>query len=214
MYSLSQFTEEDQSRVMEFMHANPFALLCGSDRNNHPVATQVPVFIDRRGDQLFLSGHMMRKTDHHLGFEFNPNVLAVFTGPHTYVSASWYQDKRSASTWNYMSVHAHGKLSFLGHTELIDVLKRTTNHFENNPYSGANFDDIPRADVEQMAKAIVAFEVEVTSLKNVFKLSQNKNRDDYTSVVEHLGPAGGDSEKIAGEMVKREKELFDSGAKK
>lgn len=208
MYSLSQFTEKDQIRVIEFMHANPFAFLCGSDKNNHPVATQVPLFIDRRGDQLFLSGHMMRKTDHHLAFEFNPQVLAVFTGAHTYVSASWYDDKKQASTWNYMSVHASGKLRFLGHDELISVLKRTTNHFENNPYSGANFDDISREDIEHMARAIVAFEVEVNELKNVFKLSQNKNREDYSHVVQKLSASAGDGEKIAAEMIRREDELF------
>ena len=208
MYSLSQFTEKDQSLVLEFMHANPFAVLCGSDQHHHPVATQIPVFIDRRDDRLFLSGHMMRRTDHHLAFETNPHVLAIFTGPHAYVSASWYEQKNAVSTWNYMSVHAHGNLKFLGHDELIHVLKRTTNHFEGNPYSGANFDDIPREDIEKMAKAIIAFEVEVTELKNVFKLSQNKNKTDYAHVVENLGASPGDGEKLAAEMTRREEGLF------
>ena len=98
--------------------------MCGCDADNNPVATQVPVFIDEKEDKLFLSGHIMRNTDHHKAFEQNPNVLAVFTGPHTYVSASWYSDKQQASTWNYMSVHAKGKLKFLEEQALLDVLKR------------------------------------------------------------------------------------------
>ena len=208
MYNLSQFTETDQSRVIDFMHAHPFALLCGADAAGQPVATQIPVFIDRRGDKVVLSGHMMRKTDHHLAFESNPKALAVFTGAHTYVSASWYEDKQSASTWNYMSVHAVGRLRFLGHDELLQVLKRTTDHYENNPYSGANFDDIPMADIEKMSKAIIAFEMEVETLKNVFKLSQNKDEKTYSTVVAKLAEQPGDSEIIAHEMMKRSDELF------
>ncbi|RYY54349.1 MAG: hypothetical protein EOO09_14600 [Chitinophagaceae bacterium] len=207
MYSLPYFTDQDQARVMEFIHAHPFAFLCGADKQNQPVATQIPVFIDQRGDQLFLSGHMMRKTDHHLAFEHNPHVLAVFTGPHTYVSASWYEKGNTASTWNYMSVHARGELRFLGHEELLHILRRTTDHFEQ-PGSGANFKDLSTDYVESLSKAIVAFEVEVKELKNTFKLSQNHEEKTYGAIVEQLSAQPGDAKLVADEMVKRSGELF------
>ena len=143
MYNLPYFKEKDQQVVLDFIHQHPFAFLTGCSEDGKPVATQVPVFIDEREGKLFLSGHVMKNTDHHKAFLFNPNVLAVFSGPHTYVSASWYEKKEQASTWNYISVHARGLMKFLDEQALLDVLKRTTNHFENNPFSGANFEDLP-----------------------------------------------------------------------
>ena len=108
---------------MDFVRSHPFAFLAGCDAEQKPVATQIPVFIDQRDGKIFLSGHMMRKTDHHLAFAKNPHVLVVFTGAHTYVSASWYADKKQASTWNYMSVHFKGLLTFLDEKALLSVLK-------------------------------------------------------------------------------------------
>ena len=177
-------------------------------RLNNPVATQVPVFIDEKGDKLFLSGHIMKNTDHHKAFLHNPNVLAVFTGAHTYVSASWYSDKQQASTWNYISVHAKGKLKFLEEGALLDVLKRTTNHFENNPHSGSNFEDLSQDYVQRLVNAIVAFEVEVNQIENVFKLSQNRDEKSYHNIIGKLEDQGGDGKEIAAEMKRRSSQLY------
>jgi transcriptional regulator len=153
---------------------------------------------------------MMKNTDHQKAFLFNPNVLVVFTGPHTYVSASWYENKQQGSTWNYMSVHAKGTLTFLDEQALRDVLKRTTNHFENNPHSGANFKDIPEEYVERMVKAIVAFEIEVNEMDNVFKLSQNRDEKSYDTIASKLKMKDGDAKEIAELMEKRKSQVFPS----
>jgi transcriptional regulator len=211
MYSLPYFKEQEQETVLRFIKENPFAFLCGCDAANKPVATQVPVFIDEKEGKLFLSGHIMKNTDHHKAFLHNPNVLAVFSGAHTYVSASWYSDKKQASTWNYISVHARGVLKFLDHQALLDVLKRTTNHFENNPYSGSNFEDLPAEYVERLAKAIIAFEVEVQQVDNVFKLSQNRDEKSYHNIIGKLESQNADGKKIADEMGKRTSQLFKEG---
>jgi len=208
MYNLPYFKEKDQQVVLDFIRQHPFAFIAGCSEDGKPVATQIPVFIDERDGKLFLSGHMMRNTDHHKAFLYNPNVLAVFTGAHTYVSASWYEDKKQGSTWNYMSVHAKGGLKFLDDQALLNVLKRTTNHFENNPYSGANFEDLPEEYVHSMAKAIVAFEVEVLQIENVFKLSQNRDEKSYHNIMEKLNAQDADGKYIAGEMKQRTSQLF------
>jgi transcriptional regulator len=143
MYNLPDFKETDRHRVLDFVRSHPFAFICGCDAGNKPVATQVPCFIEEKEGKLYLSGHIMKNTDHHKAFLHNPNILAVFTGAHTYVSASWYSEPQTASTWNYMSVHAKGKLSFLDEAALLEVLKHTTNHFENDPHSPANFEHLP-----------------------------------------------------------------------
>ena len=208
MYNLPYFKEKDQQVVLDFIHQHPFAFIAGCSEDGKPVATQIPVFIDEREGKLFLSGHMMRNTDHHKAFEHNPNVLAVFTGAHTYVSASWYEDKKQGSTWNYMSVHAKGVLKFLDEHALLDVLKRTTNHFENNPYSGANFEDLSAEYVNRMAKAIIAFEVEILQMDNVFKLSQNRDEKSYHTIMEKLEAQDAAGKYIAGEMKQRTSQLF------
>ncbi len=211
MYNLPYFKEKDQQVVLDFIHQHPFAFLAGCSEDGKPVATQVPVFIDELEGKLFLSGHIMKNTDHHKAFLINPNVLAVFSGPHTYVSASWYDKKEQASTWNYMSVHAKGQLKFLDEQALLDVLKRTTNHFENNPYSGANFEDLPEEYVQRLSKAIIAFEVEVQELDNVFKLSQNHNEKTYHNIMEKLNGHDTDGKRIADEMKQRTSQLFKEG---
>src|SRR5580692_303854 len=132
MYSLPYFKEKDYALVKQFMKDNPFVILSGCDANHHPVATHVPLLIEDAGESLYLKGHVMRQTDHHRAFLQNPNVLAIFNGPHSYVSASWYTEPRQASTWNYMAVHAKGILRFLDDQALSEVLQKMTAHFEKN----------------------------------------------------------------------------------
>lgn len=207
MYNIPIF-KEDPATVLRFVKENPFAFLCGVDAGGKPVATQVPVFIDERDGKLFLSGHIMKQTDHHKALVQNPNVLAVFSSAHTYVSASWYENKQQASTWNYISVHAKGTVRFLDEQALLDVLKRTTAHFENNPNSGANFDDLPQEYVQRLAKAIIAFEVEVEHLDHVFKLSQNRDQKSYDNIIQKLEKQDAAGQYIAEEMKKRREQLF------
>ena len=204
MYSLPYFKEHDQTAILEFMHQNPFVVLCGTDRNGLPIATQVPVFVDEKDGKIILSGHMMKNTDHHLAFAENNDALALFTGAHCYVSASWYTEPKTASTWNYMSVHARGKMIFLDEAALLSVLKRTTDHFENNEHSAAGFDQLPMDYVLKLSKAIVAFDIEVEDIQNVFKLSQNRDEKSYRNIINKLEdmPDAG-SQTIAAEMKKR-----------
>lgn len=208
MYNLPYFKESDQDVILEFIHRHPFAFIAGCDENK-PVATQIPVFIEERDGKLFLSGHMMRQTDHHKAFEKNTEVLCVFTGQHSYVSATWYTDPHQASTWNYMSVHVKGQIRFLDETALIDVLKKTSLHFENgNSDSPTVFDNLPEDYRSRMLKAIVAFEVAVASIDNVFKLSQNRDRESYEHIIGKLEEQDVDGKFIAEEMKKRKQTLF------
>jgi transcriptional regulator len=209
MYNLPYFKEEDQEVVLKFMRDHPFVFLTGVNEENKPVATQVPVFIDDKEGKLFLTGHIMRNTDHHKAFEQNPNVLAVFTGPHVYVSGTWYSNPQQASTWNYMSVHARGIISFGNEEDLIAILKRLTLHYENNnPASTTIFDNLPSEYTGPLLKAIVAFEVEITSVENVFKLSQNRDEESFNNIMTKLNEQGSDGKFIAGEMKKIQQQLF------
>jgi len=200
MYNLPHFKEQDAEKVKAFMRAHPFALLSGVDAQQRPVATQVPLLIRERDGKLFLLGHIQRKTDHCKAFEQNQQVLAIFTGPHAYISASWYTNPQTASTWNYMAVHARGQLRFLADEALFQVLEETTLHFENNPASPALVSQMPKDYMEAMMKAIVAFEIEVTALDHVFKLSQNRDQASFERIIRELKAQGGESARVAEEM--------------
>src|SRR6187402_3357228 len=126
MYDLPYFKEQDEKVVREFIDKHPFAFVSGCDVHNKPIGTQLPVFLESLNGKLILRGHMMKNTDHHKAFMHNENVLVVFTGPHCYVSATWYSDPHQASTWNYMSVHAKGVISFLDQEALIRMLRKTS----------------------------------------------------------------------------------------
>jgi len=209
MYDLPYFKEENQEVVLQFMREHPFVFLTGVDEESKPVATQVPVFIDEKAGKLFLTGHIMRNTDHHKAFEQNANVLAVFTSPHVYVSGTWYNDPHQASTWNYMSVHVKGNIRFGNGDDLVAILKRLTLHYENNNTASTTiFDNLPSEYTGRLMKAIVAFEVEVTSVENVFKLSQNRDEKSFRNIMEKLNEQGTDARFIAEEMKKRQQQLF------
>ena len=211
MYKLPSYNEEDEEIVKQFVRDHPFAFIAGSDAANNPVATQVPLFIDERDKKLFLTGHIMRNTDHHKAFEQNQNVLAVFTGPHTYVSATWYDNPYQASTWNFMSVHAKGTIRFGNEEELIAILKRLTLHYENNRTTSTTvFDNLPVEYTGRLIKAIVAFEIEVTSLEHVFKLSQDRDEKSYDNIIDKLKQQSGDAEEIAVIMENRKSKVFPS----
>lgn len=211
MYNLPYYKEKEQQKILDFIHQHPFAFIAGCDESSKPVATQIPVFIEERKDKLFMTGHIMKSTDHHKAFEKNPAVLCVFTGPHTYISATWYADPHQASTWNYMSVHVKGQLRFLDEQGLIGVLKKTSLHFENgNKKSSTTFDNLSEDYTSRLIKAIVAFEIEVEEIEHVFKLSQNRDKKSYNNIIEKLEEQNGDGKAIADEMKQRNEELFKS----
>lgn len=202
MYDIPHFKAGDHQQVLAFMRDHPFATLMAVSADGKPVATQVPVFIDERDGSLYLSGHIMRKSDHHLALEANPHALVLFTGAHAYISASWYTDPRMASTWNYMSVQAKGSVRFGTTDELLNILKRTTDHFEGSEDTPASMKHMSPDYIDRMVKAIVHFEVKVEGLEHVFKLSQNRDETSFSSIIAHLEKGGPGDVEMAREMRK------------
>ncbi len=209
MYDLPYYKEQDEKVIKEFIDKHPFAYLSGCDEENKPVATQVPVFIEEQDGKKILRGHIMKNTDHHKAFLKNHNVLVVFSGNHTYVSATWYSNPHQASTWNYMSVFVKGTIRLLDDDALISVLRKTSLHFENyNMQSTTIYDNLSPEYTQKLIKAIVAFEIEVNDINHVFKLSQDRDKKSHENIREKLRQQGADGKVIADEMEKRAKQLF------
>lgn len=207
MYNLSYFKENDRRVLLDFMHEHPFAFLIGVGKEG-AVATQVPLLMSERTEGLFFRGHIMRNQDHHRALQQKADVLCVFSGPHSYVSARWYSNPQTGSTWNYMSVHARGAIRFLEEAALREILEQTTARFEKDENSPALFRHLPQSYVDALIPMIVGFEIEVRELENVFKRSQNRDEQSYENIIRELSAQGGDGLALAGEMRKRKNEVF------
>ena len=210
MYNYPHYKERDKEKLIAFMQNHPFVTLIGSDKNGRIEATQIPVMIEEKQGRIFIYGHIARKSDHHQAFEENANVLALFTGAHTYVSGTWYSgNPQQASTWNYISIHARGQIKFLDEGALIELLKKLSLHFENNNTASSTiYDNLPADYKEKLIKAILAFEIEITEMDNVHKLSQNRDEKSYDNIVQQLKKQEGDAKEIGELMEKRKEQVF------
>ncbi len=209
MYSFPYYKEKDHRKVIDFIHNNPFAFISGCTSEGQQVATQIPVLLDDRDGELFLQGHIMRNTDHHKAFTENPNTLIVFSGPHAYVSASWYSDPHIGSTWNYMSVHVRGQMQFMTDDQLVQFMRKFTLKFEGgNTHSPTYYDNLPDDFIRKMMPGIMGFEMRAEHIDHVFKLSQNRDEESYRNIMARLETQGGNGAGVAKEMKNRLLELF------
>ena len=208
MYNIPYFKADNYKEVLAFMQAHPFITLCGCNAGNNPVATHIPVIINEREDKIFLQAHIMRRQKHTAAFAHNPNVLAIFSGVHTYVSASWYEKKNIASTWNYQAVHAKGILHLKDENFLHALLTKLTEKFENNERSPSLVSKMDKGYVQELMKAIIAFEIEITAIEHVFKLSQNRDEKSYENIIQHLQGGDEDAKAIAEIMKERQGKVF------
>jgi transcriptional regulator len=203
MYLTNHFSDAEQADILAFMQSNSFATICGIGEDGSPVATHVPVMISLRENKLFLQAHIMRKQAHAVAFEHNDKVMAIFNGPHAYISAKHYEPQNTASTWNYSAVHAKGIIRFLGDTELYTMLKNLTAQFEQDPASPSQMQHMSEDYIQSNMKAIIAFEIEVTQLQHVFKWSQNKPSHIQDNIIQTLAKGTLEEQLAAKEMKKR-----------
>lgn len=202
MYKSPHFVANNQEEILEFMYKNTFVTLIGFD-GEYPVATQVPVKTVVKGNSIKLIGHIMTKTDHCRAFEQHRNVMAIFTGVHAYISASVYEKPASVSTWNYKTVQAKGIIRLMGSEETYQVIKELTDKYEDPQTSAAAFNKMDEAYIQKHLKAITGFEVSVSHIDHVFKLSQNHSLKNQESIVANLEKSEDPlSKEVAKEMKK------------
>ncbi len=212
MYNYPQYKENDREKLIAFMRQHPFVMLIGAAASGRIEATQVPVLLEEKEDRLFLYGHVARKSDHHHALDERPDALVIFTGAHAYVSGAWYTgNPHQASTWNYISVHARGTLKWMDDEGLVELLKKLSLHFENGDTSSSTiYENLPADYLDKLRKAIVGFEIEVTELDNVHKLSQNRDEKSYDNIVRQLKQQEGDGKTVGQWMEERKSKVFPS----
>ena len=183
MYISKLYREEDREKILEFLKQNEFATLVTYD-GEKPTASHLLMEVVEDGELLFINGHKSRANPLWKTFEKNSEVLVIFQGPHTYISPTWYNHV-NVPTWNYQAVHVYGSPRIVtDHAEAYNLLsKLIKRHEAENQYK---LETLPQDFVAKEMKGIVAFQIEVTRIEANYKLSQNRNDEDYHNIVSRL----------------------------
>jgi transcriptional regulator len=187
----------------DLVDAHPWALLVDNGEEG-PFATNLPLVLDRaRGQYGTLTGHLARANEHAgvLQSAREPS-LAIFQGPYSYVTASWYPRRDLPSTYYYTAVHCYGRLRFQTDAELEASLVELTGRSEAPFPNGWRVDEIPEAEIARRLPAILGFEMTIDRIEGKFKLGQDEPRDDALSVAEHLERSGGPAEQALARLIR------------
>lgn len=187
MYMPEAFREDDLALLYAFMRGQSFGALV-TLQDGLPIANHFPFLLDeQRGPKGTLLAHMARANPQWRSFSTGQEVLAIFQGPHTYVSPSWYVHDPAGSvpTWNYAVVHAYGLPRIIEDPqELYALLRASVENFEAPfipPWTLHDADEYA-----QRMKSIVGFALQITRLEGKFKLSQNRPNVDRERVIAAL----------------------------
>jgi transcriptional regulator len=190
VYLPPAFAETDREVLIAHIERHDFGLLVsrGGRRGDdaEPIASQIPFLVARRGEDLLLQGHLARANPQVADLDGGA-VLAIFTGPHAYISPSWYEAGPAVPTWNYATVHAYGTARAIRDREwLRDMLERLSRRHEARAAVPWRLRDLPQSYLESMLGGIVGVEIAVGRLEGKFKLSQNRPAADRPRIIAAL----------------------------
>lgn len=201
MYIEEIYKFENQEEIKDFLKKNSFGILI-NQTNGKLTATHIPLELDtnQEGKEVLL-GHIAKGNQQWTGFIENDQILAVFTGPHSYISSSWY-DHENVPTWNYIAVHVYGKIKIIEGEAVVDHLKKLVDKYEQNSESPVRVEDLSKKTMLQ-TRGIVAFEIEISAIQATKKLSQNRDENNFQNIISELENTGDNlSISVANEMKK------------
>ncbi len=187
MYVRPYHQETDPGVILDFIRQNPFATLVSGSGSGYPQASHIPMeLIGEPGGVLQLMGHLANANPQLASLRDFPSVLAIFLGPDSYISAGWYPVPEVASTWNYLAVHAQGRISIVDSSTTLEHLKRLTHRHEKGRKEPMSVDRMGEDYLQKNLSAITGFRIEVEKLENTYKLSQNQNAQTRRQVIAEL----------------------------
>jgi transcriptional regulator len=197
MYVPKHFLVEDESTLYDFIDNHSFAIIF-SNHNNTPVASHLPLLLDRENG--YLLGHFARPNEQWKEIE-GQEVLIVFSGPHAYISSSWYETAQSVPTWNYVAVHVYGTVDLMSdESEILHSLKRSIKKYES-PTSSYEINSENADYVNGLMRGIVPFKLNIARMEGKWKLSQHHPEERQLNVIEQLEQSQSeDARKIAALM--------------
>ena len=197
MYIPNHFREDRAEVLHEFIRANPFATLVTQGPEGM-IASHVPLLLENGT----LYGHLARGNPQWNGVD----ALAIFHGPHHYISPSWYPSKdehgKVVPTWNYVAVHAYGRMRNVEDSDrLLDHLQKLTGSQEANNPNRWRVNDAPAGYIEGMMRGIIGIEIEISKLEGKWKVSQNRPDADRHAVAARLNEIGTSEAKAMAGLV-------------
>lgn len=182
MYIPKFFKIDDEEVIYDFIEKNGFATVF-SQHNGEPYATHLPLMLNESKNALF--GHFARPNEQWKDID-DQQILAVFQGPHCYISPTWYETTKAVPTWNYVSIHIYGKMEIVEDKKVIyNSLNDLVNKYESID-SIYNLDNVESSFIEGMSKGIVAFKLKITKIEAKAKLSQNHPVERQKLIIKHL----------------------------
>lgn len=191
--------ETDTESLWAFMQQHSFALLC-SQVADRPFATHIPFLFDQsRGANGYLIGHLAKANPHWRDTE--AEVLVVFSGPHAYISPTWYEAENTVPTWNYLAAHVYGQFKVVNDQDYLRwIVEDTVRIYEATMPMPWQI-DMSAERLDTMLQAIVGFEIEISEIQGKKKLNQNHSVERRGKVIQALSQIDSEnSQAIATEM--------------
>ena len=199
MYVPAAFRVDDDATLHGLIRRFSFATLVTA--GEEPFISHLPLLLDADGadgdggggrNRGTLVGHFARPNPHWQVDHARHVSVAVFHGPHAYISPSWYRSGAPAvPTWNYATVHAWGKLSLITDpAEVAAVLGRTVEAYESSLSPSPWRNELSRDAMEKLIASVVAFRMPIERLEGKFKLGQNRAAADQLGAIEALEALG------------------------
>ncbi|WP_257350772.1 FMN-binding negative transcriptional regulator [Pseudalkalibacillus decolorationis] len=198
MYIPKHFEMNEKAEIYDMIEQHGFATIC-SQHEGSPYATHLPLTLDR-GEGV-LRGHFARPNTQWKDIE-GQEVLAIFQGPHSYISPSWYETNRAVPTWNYTAVHVYGQVEIVqSEKELMDSLRVMVQKYES-PDSPYKLNEVDPAYIEGSSKGIVGIKMKISRLEGKQKLSQNHPVERQERVIQQLEQIQSDNTKQIAQLMK------------
>jgi transcriptional regulator len=205
MYIPKHFVNNNSAEVKDFIRNNAFGILV-SQSAGKILATHIPLELSDDGTKL--SGHLSRGNAQWKDFQNNEEVLAIFSGAHTYISSSWYNHE-NVPTWNYTAAHVYGNIEIIDGEKLYSSLKQLVDKYEKNSTKPVSVEKLSPDYLKRAMQGIVGFEISITKMEASFKLSQNRDEINYNNIVHELEKREDDqSSQVAQTMKNNSKSLF------
>ena len=200
MYSPDYNRVEDRPELLAFLRANNFpALVTGTGGVLH--ASHLPATIHEHGSQIVIDMHMAKNNPQWKEF-FDDEVMAIFAGPHAYISPRWYADEERVPTWNYAAVHAYGVPAIISDRKAKAESQR---HLIESldPAWLPNHEALSQKYVDMMLEGIVNFSIPVTRIETRWKLSQNRGRQEMELIAAALEKSGDAGARALAELTRK-----------
>lgn len=186
MYLPFVFKNSNVAQLHSFMKRYNFCSVI-SHSSSIRVSHLPLILLPEEGKYGTLVGHMAKANDQWKDFDGSSSILCIFSGPHAYISPSWYKKKPGVPTWNYAVVHAVGIPKLIeDKDQLQKIMDQTISYFEPSLHSQNSDAYIPESYKNMQLDYIIGFKIEIQELVGKFKLGQNRSDEDQKSLVEGL----------------------------